>query len=82
MLPKHNSQAMTESVQADSLGNSNPLQSRTNVTLQDHVRRQRLRPILCDGRENIVGVGPVESDRLRHSFNSSTTSSGKWYRLP
>jgi len=51
---------MTEAVPADSLCDSHQFERRPNVTFENHVRRQRLRSVLRDGRKDKVVIGPVE----------------------
>ena len=51
LLPKGRSKPVTEGVETDLLRNPDPLQRRSNVALQNRVRRDCLCSILYDGRD-------------------------------
>ena len=60
LLPQHRCQPVPETVPPDPLLDSKTLQRWPDMTLEDHVRLDRLCPIFCDGGEKIVVVGAVQ----------------------
>lgn len=68
---------MTEAVPADLLLYAHPFECRPNVTLKNHVRRERLRSVLRHGREEEILVGPIEG-RLPPVLQFFNDQSWKW----
>jgi hypothetical protein len=54
LLPKHDGEPMAEGVKADPLRDSNLLQRRPDMTPEDHIGLQRLRPVLGHRREQVA----------------------------
>ena len=52
-LMKPRSQAMAEQMPSNLFRDSDPFQCRPNVASQNHVRSDRLRPVLCNRREEV-----------------------------
>jgi hypothetical protein len=78
LLSKHRREPMAEGMKADPFCDSYPLQRWPYMPPEDHVRRNRLRPVLCNGWKQKVFFRAIECDQspFLQLFNHTIKWSG------